>query len=130
MYHGLLRRIYLLERIAQDNFPLESQIDRPYWWSHGLDLPRRQAHTDGSKAATNFSRSRGHDLLSILLHECCHAIMFQRACTGACGSARFAGIYDRQVDLEDGHGSAWVRLARGAEGIANLHKLLDSPYWA
>lgn len=66
------------------------------------------------------------NLLSTLLHECCHAILEQQACRGQCGRSGCLSAWDKQVESDRGHGPAWKRLARGAENIANMHDLFEA----
>lgn len=65
----------------------------------------------------------GNDLLSTLVHECCHAIFDQCACNGKCWSRRCATAFQEDIEPHGGHGSAWIRLAQGAEDICNREKL-------
>lgn len=67
----------------------------------------------------------GDRFLGVLLHECCHAVFYQHACSGECGSRTCVQAWRTQYGARGGHGPAWVRLARGAQAVVRRHGLFD-----
>ena len=65
--------------------------------------------------------SKAEAILSVLVHEVCHALLEQHCCQGQCGRGRCRGVYVREVlaNWDQGHGPQWCRLAGAADGVAN-----------
>lgn len=71
------------------------------------------------------SQNRVDQLLSTLLHECCHAVLDRHSCWGSCGRRRCSRVCMDQVRRRGGHGPRWVRLAKGADSVINRHRLFN-----
>ena len=75
----------------------------------------------GSVAAEGLTRA--DFMLSVLLHECCHAIFYHQCCRDECGNHRCGSTFLVQIGPIGGHGRAWIRMARMAEAIVRKHGL-------
>lgn len=65
--------------------------------------------------------SNAEGILSVLVHECCHALLDQHCCQGQCGRRQCQRVFWQEVEAnwDHGHGPEWCRLAGAADGVSN-----------
>ena len=70
--------------------------------------------------------ARGNQIMTLLLHECCHAVLKQHVCRGKCGNAEHAAEWQDHVKAESGHGKFWFGLAKYSQTKVNELELLGA----